>query len=71
MWHLDIPSESELRLLAAINAPAVVTIYMPTTPISEDGAAEAMALHNLVKSAARITPRRRRLHRGATARPDR
>ena len=48
MWHLDIPSETELRLLAAINAPAVVTIYMPTTPISQDGAAEAMALHNLV-----------------------
>jgi len=51
MWHLDIPSESELRLLAAINAPAVVTIYMPTTPISQDAASEAMVLHNLVKEA--------------------
>lgn len=51
MWHLDIPSESELRALAAINGPAVVTIYMSTTPISHDAAAEALGLHNLIKEA--------------------
>ena len=64
MWHLDIPSETELRLLAAINAPAVVTIYMPTTPISQDGAAEAMALHNLVKEAMIEVRQRPELPRG-------
>ena len=64
MWNLDIPSESELRLLAAINAPAVVTIYMPTTPISQDGAAEAMALHNLVKEAMIEVRQRPELPRG-------
>ena len=64
MWNLDIPSESELRLLAAINAPAVVTIYMPTTPISQDGAAEAMALHNLVKEAMIELRQRPELPRG-------
>lgn len=51
MWHLDIPTESELRALAAINAPAVVTIFMPTTPVSQDAAAGAMGLHNLVRKA--------------------
>lgn len=51
MWHLDIPTESELRLLATISAPAVVSIYLPTTPISQDAAADAWVLHNLVKEA--------------------
>jgi hypothetical protein len=64
MWNLDIPSESELRLLAAINAPAVVTIYMPTTPISQDGAAEAMALHNLAREAMIEVRQRPELPRG-------
>jgi hypothetical protein len=64
MWHLDIPSESELRLLAAINASAVVTIYMPTTPISQDAASEAMVLHNLVKEAMIDVRQRPELPRG-------
>ena len=51
MCHWDIPSESELRLLATINAPAVVSIYLPTTPISKDAAADAIALRNLVSEA--------------------
>ena len=46
MWHLDIPSESELRFLATISAPAVVSIYLPTTAISKDAAADAIALRN-------------------------
>ena len=48
---MDIPTESELRLLATISAPAVVSIYLPTTPISQDAAADAWALNNLVKEA--------------------
>ena len=64
MWHLDIPSESELRALAAINGPAVVTIYMPTTPISQDAAAEALGLHNLVKEAMTEVRNRPGLPRG-------
>lgn len=51
MWNLDIPSESELRLLAAISAPAVVSIYLPTTPISKDAAADAILLRNLTHEA--------------------
>lgn len=51
MWNLDIPSESELRLLAAINAPAVVSLYLPTTPLSQDAAADATVLRNLTAEA--------------------
>jgi hypothetical protein len=64
VWNLDIPSESELRLLAAINAPAVVTIYMPTTPTSQDATSEAMALHNLVREAMIEVRQRPELPRG-------
>lgn len=51
MWHLDIPSESELRLLATISAPAVVSIYLPTTPLSKEAASDAKVLRNLVSEA--------------------
>ena len=64
MWNLDIPSESELRLLAAINAPAVVTIYLPTTPTTQDSANEAMAFHNLVREAMTEVRGRPELPRG-------
>ena len=64
MWNLDIPSESELRLLAAISAPAVVTIYMPTTPTTQDATSEAMAMHNLVKEAMTEVRQRPELPRG-------
>ena len=30
IWNRDIPNESELRLLAAITAPAIVTISKQT-----------------------------------------
>jgi len=64
VWNLDIPSESELRLLAAISAPAVVTIYMPTTPTTQDATSEAMAMHNLVKEAMTEVRQRPELPRG-------
>lgn len=51
MWFLDIPSDSELRLLAAISAPAVVSAYLPTTPLSNEAAADATVLRNLVAEA--------------------
>ena len=64
MWNLDIPSESELRLLAAIHEPAVVTIYLPTTPTTQDAAGEAMAFHNLVREAMNEVRSRSELPRG-------
>lgn len=51
MWHLDIPNNAELRALAAISGPAVVSIYLPTTPITPDARADALAFRNLVDEA--------------------
>ena len=64
MWHLDIPSESELRMLATIDAPIVVSIYLPTTPISKDAAADAIALRNLVHEAMKEVRQHPELPRG-------
>ncbi len=64
MWFLDIPSESELRLLAAIAEPAVVSIYLPTTPLSEQAAADATALRNLVGEAMEAVRQQPDLPRG-------
>ena len=64
MWHLDIPSESELRFLATISSPAVVSIYLPTTAISMDAAADAIALRNLVDEAMAEVRQRSELPRG-------
>lgn len=67
MWYLDIPSESELRLLAAISEPAVVSIYLPTTPLSKQAAADATALRNLVAEAMEEVRRQPGLPRGDDA----
>ena len=64
MWHLDIPSESELRMLATIESPVVVSIYLPTTPISKNAAADAIALRNLVHEAMTEVRQREDLPRG-------
>lgn len=64
MWNLDIPSESELRLLADISGPAVVTIYLPTTPITQDAASEAKTFHGLVREAMIEVRQRPELPRG-------
>jgi len=64
VWNLDIPSESELRLLAAIDAPAVVSIYLPTTPLSKDAAADATVLRNLTAEAMTVVREQPDLPRG-------
>ena len=64
VWHLDIPSESELRFLATISASAVVSIYLPTTPISKDAAADAIALRNRVAEAMAEVRQRPEVPRG-------
>lgn len=64
MWYLDIPTESELRLLASITGPAVVSIYLPTTPISSDAAADAIVLRNLAHEALAEVRQRPEVPRG-------
>lgn len=50
MWHTDIPSQAELRTLATLREPGVVSIYLPTTPVSTDDR-DPLTLRNLVDEA--------------------
>ena len=36
MWHLDIPTQDELRALAQTRGYGVVSLFMPTTPITTE-----------------------------------
>jgi hypothetical protein len=50
VWHTDIPSPAELRSLATLREPGVVSIYLPTTPVSTDDR-DPLTLRNLVDEA--------------------
>lgn len=50
MRHTDIPSPAELRALAALREPAIVSIYLPTTPVSHDDH-DPLTLRNLADQA--------------------
>ena len=53
MLYVDVPSESDLRALAAHRGEASVSIYLPTTPLSQQAAADRVEFGNLVKEALR------------------
>lgn len=53
MLHVDIPSSSQLKTLVAVRADACVSLYLPTTPISQDAQADRTALRNLGRDALR------------------
>ncbi len=46
--HTDIPTRSELGRLLARRDPACVSIYLPTTPLTQDAQADRIELKNLV-----------------------
>lgn len=50
MLHLDIPTSPELRALASARDEACVSIYLPTTPLTQDIGASRIALRNLTRS---------------------
>jgi hypothetical protein len=49
--HTDIPTRSELERLLEARDPASVSIYLPTTPITQDAQADRIELKNLVSAA--------------------
>ena len=51
MWNVDVPSRDELISLASLRQPGIVSIYLPTTPISPDAQADRIALKNLASDA--------------------
>lgn len=51
MLHVDIPTLPELRRLAAARGDVCVSLFLPTTPLTQETAADRIALKNLVQRA--------------------
>lgn len=51
MLHVDIPGRDELRSLLDHRDPLSVSIYLPTTPLTQEVGASRIALGNLVREA--------------------
>jgi hypothetical protein len=51
MLYVDIPSQADIRALAAHREGICVSIYIPTTPLSQETAHDRIELKNMVKSA--------------------
>ncbi|HQR53732.1 MAG TPA: hypothetical protein PLZ79_10715 [Burkholderiales bacterium] len=49
MLYVDIPHRSEIERLIAQRGPACLSIYLPTTPVTQDTQADRIALRNLAK----------------------
>lgn len=52
MLHIDLPSRAEIEKLAAHSAQPTVSIYLRTTPVTQDAQADRIELKNLLKTAA-------------------
>ena len=50
MLYVDIPTRADIERLGAVRA-ACVSIYLPTTPLTQDAQADRIALKNLAASA--------------------
>lgn len=51
MLHLDIPTSAQFRRLSEARADACVSIYLPTTPLSQEADAARIELGNLLRVA--------------------
>ena len=53
MLYVDLPTKAEIAALAAQRDAMSVSIYLPTTPHTQDTHADRIELKNLTKEAAR------------------
>ncbi len=51
MLYVDIPTRADIQRLSAVRAAACLSIYLPTTPLTQDAQADRIALKNLAGSA--------------------
>lgn len=51
MWHVDLPTDEDLRWLASLTIDPTISIYLPTTPVTPDAQADRIAFHNLYRDA--------------------
>jgi hypothetical protein len=51
LLHIDLPTDEDLRRMAAFGGTATVSIYLPTTPVTVDAEADRIAFVNLAREA--------------------
>lgn len=51
MLHIDLPTREEIASLAAYRGLPAVSIYLPTTPVTQDTDVDRITLKNLLKQA--------------------
>jgi hypothetical protein len=51
MLHVDLPTSAEIAALAGHRGDPSVSIYLPTTPQTQDTQADRIALKNLARDA--------------------
>jgi Bacterial archaeo-eukaryotic release factor family 11 len=51
MLYVDLPTRGDIQRLGAVRAGACVSIYLPTTPLTQDAQADRIALKNLAAQA--------------------
>jgi hypothetical protein len=51
MLHIDLPTRAQIEKLIAHRAQPTVSIYLPTTPLTQDAQADRIELKNLLKTA--------------------
>ena len=52
MLYVDIPAPSDIAALATFRGEGCVSIYLPTTPITQQAQADRIELKNLARRAA-------------------
>ena len=50
MLHVDIPSRSDIERLITVRAPACVSIYLRTSPVTQDAQKDRIQLKNLART---------------------
>lgn len=53
MLFVDVPTESDIIALASARDDLSVSIYLPTTPLSQEAASDSVQLKNLSKESLR------------------
>ncbi len=50
MLHVDIPSRTDIERLIDVRAPACLSLYLPTTPLTQEAQADRIAMKNLARA---------------------
>lgn len=53
MLHIDLPTQAEIAALVGLRAQPSVSIYLRTTPLTQDAQADRVELKNLLREASR------------------